>query len=233
MVLITIIGGAAVVAGAIFVRNTQVNANETQSMKTKVALPPVTHNSQISIEQALFQRRSVRDYTNEPLTTQEIAQILWAAQGITHPDGYRTAPSAGALYPLEIYLVAGHVKELPAGVYRYEPVVNSLERWLAGDIRTDLYNAALQQDCIKDAAAIVVIAAVYERTTQKYGDRGTRYVHMEVGHAAQNIYLQVVSLKLGTVFIGAFYDEPVHQILQLEHNVVPLGLMPIGKISAE
>ena len=177
----------------------------------------------------MLERRSVRNYTGEPLTLAEVSQLLWAAQGITSPSGGRTAPSAGALYPLEIYLLAGEVTDLPAGIYHYLPVEHALNPVVGGDQRQVLYEAALSQSAVKDAAAVIVITAVYERTTVKYGERGFQYVYIEVGSAAQNIYLQAFSLDLGTVFIGAFHDDQVKLILQLSGDETPLGIMPVGR----
>ena len=186
-------------------------------------------NGETSVEQALLERRSVRSYTGEPLTLAEISQLLWAAQGITNDRGGRTAPSAGALYPLEIYLLAGDVTDLPAGIYHFIPNEHSLKLVVEGDRRQALYEAALSQGSVKDAAAVIVITAIYERTTGKYGERGIQYVHMEVGTVAQNIYLQAVSLDLGTVFIGAFHDGQVRNVLLLAEDEVPLGIMPVGR----
>jgi SagB-type dehydrogenase family enzyme len=125
--------------------------------------------------------------------------------------------------------VAGNVTDLPAGVYQYQSQDHTLIQTGAGDKRQDLFGAALQQSAVKDAAIVLVISAVFERTTVKYGQRGIRYVHMEVGHAAQNVYLQAESLALGTVFIGAFHEEEVRAVLQMNEEEVPLGLMPVGK----
>jgi SagB-type dehydrogenase family enzyme len=194
-----------------------------------IALPEPRSDSDTSVESALLNRRSIREYRDEPLALAEVSQLLWAAQGITHPNGYRTAPSAGALYPLEVYLLAGNVSDLPQGVYRYLPGENALAQVLTGDHRQALCEAALNQSAVQDAAAVLVIAAVYERTTVKYGQRGHQYVHMEVGSAAQNVYLQAVALDLGSVFIGAFHDEVVKSVLQLGDDEVPLGIMPVGK----
>jgi SagB-type dehydrogenase family enzyme len=142
----------------------------------------------------------VREYPDAAIELPEIGQLLWAAQGITHPQGYRTAPSAGACYPLELYLVAGAVQGLESGVYRYEPRGHRLVKAGSGDQRKDLARAALSQAWVQEAAAVVVFAAVYERTTQKYGKRGIRYVHMEVGHAAENLFLQADALDYFTDF---------------------------------
>ena len=150
--------------------------------------------SAMSIEEVLRHRRSVREFIHEPLELWQISQLLWAAQGITDPDGLRTAPSAGALYPLELYTCAGNVEGLPRGIYRYEPDDHELTVTLQGDARTELCEASLSQTCLMDAAAVFVFSAIYERTTVKYGERGLRYVHIEVGHAAQNLVLQAAAL---------------------------------------
>jgi SagB-type dehydrogenase family enzyme len=194
-----------------------------------IILPEPRDSGEISIEQALLERRSVRNYKDEALTLAEVYQLLWAAQGITHPRGYRTAPSAGALYPLELYVVAGNVTGLQAGIYKYRPQGHELEKVAGVDVRTKLCAAALDQECVEDGAAVLVFAAVYERTTRKYGERGVRYVHMEVGHAAQNVYLQAVSLGLGTVVVGAFDDDEVKKLLQMEDDERALCIMPVGR----
>jgi SagB-type dehydrogenase family enzyme len=180
-----------------------------------IMLTPAVYTSDTAVERALQERRSIRQYQNEALTLAELSQLLWAAQGITHPSGLRTTPSAGALYPLEVYVVVGNVAELTAGLYRYRPQTHDLILIAAGDKRPAISQAALDQDAVQEAAAVLVLAAVYERTTVKYNERGIRYVYMEVGAAAQNVYLQAVSLKLGTVYIGAFHDEQVKQVLNL------------------
>ncbi|MEA3438777.1 MAG: SagB/ThcOx family dehydrogenase, partial [Chloroflexota bacterium] len=159
----------------------------------------------------------------------EIGQLLWAAQGITSDRGFRTAPSAGALYPLELYLVVGDVEQLSPSVYKYQHDMHRLINIAQGDLRDELQAASLDQSAIGDAPAVIVIAAVYERTTVKYGDRGNRYVHMEVGSAAQNVYLQAVSLDLGTVFIGAFHDQNINSLLHMQEDEHPLAIMPVGR----
>jgi len=210
----------------------QLKVDEREPMEPineKIRLPEPKYDSNTSVEQALLKRRSVRVYKDEPLALTEVLQLLWAAQGITDPRGFRTAPSAGALYPLELYVVAGNVNDLPDGIYKYKPHKHELAMVVEGDKRTELCNAALDQPSIKDAAAVIVFSAVYERTTGKYGERGIRYVHMEVGHAAQNIYLQAVSLNLGLVVIGAFDDEEVKKIMNMEDKEQPLYIIPVGK----
>lgn len=205
---------------------------ELQQMKSsseKVKLPAPRHKSETSIEEALSKRRSVREYSKSPVTLAEISQLLWAAQGMTGRDGSRTAPSAGALYALEVYILAGRVDGLAPGIYKYEPRIHELALVVKGDKRIDLYNAALEQESIREAAAAIIISADYERTTGKYGERGIRYVHMEAGHAAENVYLQAVSLNLGTVVIGAFYDVRVKKVVQMARNEEPLYIMPVGR----
>ena len=192
-------------------------------------LPNPKYDSNVSIEEALLKRRSIREYTRNPLNLQEISQLLWAAQGITDPRGFRTAPSAGALYPLEVYVVVGDVETLVKGIYQYRPQEHNLKKVLQGDRREELSAAALGQESVGSAALNIVITAVYERTTEKYGERGFRYVHMEAGHLAQNVYLQATALDLGTVTIGAFFDEQVIEVLNLSENEQPLYIMPVGK----
>lgn len=194
-----------------------------------VSLPEVRLTSDVSLEETLLHRRSIRDYTEEALSLAEVSQLLWAAQGITEAWGGRTAPSAGALYPLEVYLVVGDVEGLTPGVYQYRPDGHELVKVKDGDVRGELAEAALGQDSVRNGAIDIVIAAVYERTTVKYGERGIRYVHMEAGHAAQNVYLQANALDLGTVTIGAFYDDSVRDIVGMPGDVAPLYVIPVGK----
>ena len=196
---------------------------------TTIRLPEPRYDSDVSIEESLLQRRSTRSFTGEPLTLSEVSQLLWSAQGITNIRGYRTAPSAGALYPLELYLVAGDVENLALGVYKYEPDEHSLVRFMDGDKRSELAGAALGQSSVAEGALAVVFTAVYERTTVKYRERGIRYVHIEVGHAAQNLCLQAAALGLGAVTIGAFDDERVAGLLNLPGDEKPLYIIPVGR----
>ena len=194
-----------------------------------IKLPEPQYDSDVSIEQSLRKRRSTRDYPNEPLKLHDLSQLLWAAQGITDARGFRTAPSAGALYPLELYVVAGNVENLKPGIYKYKPDEHEIVLLMEGDKRVDLAVAALSQPWVKDGALTIVITAVYERTTVKYGDRGTRYVHIEVGHAAQNLCLQATAMGLGVVTVGAFNDERVSELLNLPDNEKPLYIIPVGR----
>jgi len=194
-----------------------------------IKLPKPKVDGGMPIERALLRRRSLREYQNRELTLQEMGQILWAAQGITDPMGYRTVPSAGALYPIELCLVAGKVGDLLSGIYSYQPHQHQLKLMAEGDRRKALGQAAFQQTWIAEAPAVVVITGVYERTMMKYGQRGIQYVHIEVGHVAQNIYLQAMSLGLGTVDVGAFWEEQVKQALEIPDEEEPLCIMPLGR----
>jgi len=194
-----------------------------------IELPEPRYDSDVSIEQSLLWRRSIRSYTGESLTLPELAQLLWAAQGVTDPKDFRTAPSAGALYPLELYVVVGDVQDLGPGVYRYQPDEHQLVKIMEGDKRAELAEAALGQGFVGEGAIVIVFTAVYERTTGKYGDRGIQYVHMEVGHAAQNLCLQATAMDLGAVTVGAFYDEEVAQVLDLPGDEQPLYILPVGR----
>ncbi|MBS7625929.1 SagB/ThcOx family dehydrogenase [Candidatus Bathyarchaeota archaeon] len=203
---------------------------QVQEAGNQISLPAPRLDSDYSLELALARRRSIRDYGVGPLKLQELSQLLWAAQGVTDPRGLRTAPSAGGLYPLEVYVVAGDVEGLTGGVYKYVPGSHTLRMVLEGDRRRDLCDAALGQSWVGNAPANIVITAVYERTTIKYGERGVRYVHIEVGHAAQNLCLQATALNLGAVTVGAFHDDRVKTLLNLPESERPLYLIPIGRL---
>ncbi|GAB6058635.1 SagB/ThcOx family dehydrogenase [Desulfonatronum parangueonense] len=197
---------------------------------SNLALPPPILAGETSLEQALNKRRSVRRFSNQPLTLQEIGQLLWATQGISdHNRGFRTAPSAGATYPLEVLVVVADAKELAPGLYRYHPQGHELRIMKQGDHRSALFRAAMSQSPIDSAPATIVITAVQERTESRYGGRAERYVAMEAGHAAQNLSLQAVALDLGTVVIGAFDDTRITELLTLHSGESPLYLIPVGR----
>ena len=200
-----------------------------ESFADRISLPEPRLDSAVSIEQALRQRRSVREFSGRSLELFHISQLLWAAQGVTGPEVHRTAPSAGGLYALEFYLVAGQVRGLPPGLYKYDLRNHELAPLLDGDIRRELSGAALDQSSISQAAAIFGVSAVYQKITAKYGERGIRYAHMEAGHAAQNLLLQAVALDLGAVLVGAFDDAKVKRVLGLSKQEAPLYLIPVGK----
>ncbi|MDH5386584.1 MAG: SagB/ThcOx family dehydrogenase, partial [Candidatus Aminicenantes bacterium] len=202
-ILIFLIGVSTVLCGF---ANESILEKATQSSELKIIqLPNPRYESETSVEKALSMRRSIRTYAEGSLSISDISQILWAAQGITKKrekpptkwntkyewqGGIRTAPSAGALYPMELYLAAGNVEGLEQGVYKYISPSHSLKKVMDGDKRAEIYDVALKQSSIKEGAALVVMAGVYERTSFKYGERAERYVHMEVGFIGENIYLQ-------------------------------------------
>lgn len=193
-----------------------------------VKLPAPDYVVNCDVNRALQERRSTREYSRAPLTLKELAELLWAAQGITSLGGYRTAPSAGALYPLEVWVVAGYVEGLEKGLYRYDPRENVLRRARGGDLRKAIAEASLGQMWMSDAPAMIVFTAVPSRTTARYGERGMRYVYMEVGHAAQNVSLAAVALDLGTVVVAAFEDAAVARVMNLPAGEIPLYVMPVG-----
>lgn len=188
-----------------------------------ISLPEPKLKGAVSLEEAIQKRRSKRGYSSKELGLQEISQLLWSVQGITEPRmGFRAAPSAGALYPLEVYLLKSD------GLYRYLPDGHRLERLSGEDLRKPLARAALGQGFVAQAPIDIVICAVYERVCSKYGERGVRYTHIEVGHAAQNVHLQAVALGLGSVPIGAFSDNGVRKVLSLPKDHEPIYIIPVG-----
>jgi len=194
-----------------------------QGQAPEIALPPPATTGTVSVEEALAKRRSVRAFSSKALTLEQVSQLAWAAQGITEPGrGLRTAPSAGATYPLELYLAT------PDGLFRYLPRGHKVAKLSGEDRRAALAEAALGQASVRNAALDIVITALYERTAGKYGARAQRYVHLEAGHVAQNIHLQAVSLGLGSVPVGAFEDAAVSKVLALGSGETPLYIIPVG-----
>lgn len=195
-----------------------------------IELPQPVLDGRMSVEEALLLRRSIRTYKDEPLRLDELGQLLWSSQGITNERGFRTAPSAGATFPLEMFVVANNVEGLDTGIYHYHPHDHSLKLVRREDVSRPLFRASLSQSMILDGGAVLVFAAVFERTTSRYGQRGERYVYNEIGHAGQNVHLQAAALDLGTVVIGAYHDDEVEEILQLGEQYRVLYLMPVGKL---
>jgi SagB-type dehydrogenase family enzyme len=188
-----------------------------------VKLPPPRHDGEVSVEKALAERRSIRSYKEEPLTLNDLSQILWAAQGITEPKkGLRTAPSARAQFLIEVYVLPGNVTDLPVGAYKYQPQGHDLIKVADGDKKAELFKA-VGQASIKNAPAVLVFSGLSEKTQRP------AWMYLEAGHAAQNVYLQAVSLKMGGVVIGGFKDEDVRKVLNLSEKEQPLYIMPIGK----
>jgi SagB-type dehydrogenase family enzyme len=213
--------------GLLHGRRAAVAIEERPEAQVKIALPAPERAGRMPLEQALAQRRSLREFSDRPLSREELSQLLWAAQGITSRDGRRTAPSAGALYALEVYVAAAD------GFYHYAPAGHELELQSETDLRSTLYWAAQCRSFLRDAAAIFVIAAAYERIEREYGrKRSPLYVHLEAGHAAQNLLLQAVSLGLGGVPVGGFYDDQVGKAVSLSSNEQALYLVAVGHPAA-
>jgi SagB-type dehydrogenase family enzyme len=202
-----------------------VNSVEGRDMKAKdkISLPKPRSKGELSLEETISGRRSVRAFSSKELSLEQISQLLWATQGITEQKrGFRAAPSAGALYPLEIYLITSD------GIHYYDVVEHNLEKISVNDVRRELAWASWGQSSIAEAPISVIICAVRSRTTSRYGKRGNRYVDIEVGHAAENLHLQAVALGLGSVPIGAFTDSEIKRILRLPRDTDPVYIIPIG-----
>jgi SagB-type dehydrogenase family enzyme len=194
-------------------------------------LPEPTYDGTVSVERAIKERRTIRAFRPDSMGMAQLSQLLWAAQGITDERrGFRSAPSGGALYPLDVYVVVGErgVEGLRAGIYRYHPAHHSLESIGPGDGRKKVAGAALSQTWIATAPVIFIITAEYERITQKYGERGIRYAHIEVGHVGENIFLQAGALGLGAGIVGAFRDASVAEAINAPGEHEPLIIIPVG-----
>ena len=215
------------------------NMTPTDTTGLTLTLPSPHTTGNMSLEEALASRRSRRSFNADSITAEELSQILWSAYGITKPanaprfgGGLRTAPSAGATYPLNIYVLAGNVTGVPTGFYRFVPDGHKLIKISGKDLRSDLCIAALNQGMIKDAPASLFYSATFSRTTSVYGSRGReRYVCMDLGHSAENVYLQAEALHLGTCAIGAFDDHAVKKVMMISDDEAPLYIMPIGRYS--
>ncbi len=196
-----------------------------------IKLPQPKLKGKISLEEAINRRSSQRSYSPKPLTLTQLSQILWAAGGKrvdTTTGASRTVPSAGALYPLEIFVLAGKVENLEKGLYLYHPIDHSLELLKGEDLREELRKSSWGQDFLAEAPVDLVVAAAPSRTTDVYGKRGKRYVHVEVGHVGQNIYLQAEALGLATCAVGAFDDDEVGKVLGLGKRLTPIYILPLG-----
>ncbi len=213
------------------------NAGFNSNQNDMIKLPEPKLKSSVSVEEAMLNRRSIRDFKSDALSLQQVSQVLWAAYGVTKEmttpsflrGGLKTAPSAGALYPLEIYVVVGNVKGLEKGIYKYLPEGHFLMKIYDQDVRKELAEAALNQEFIEKAPISLFYSAVFSRTTKKYKSRGReRYVCMDLGHSAENVCLQVVAMGLGTCTVGAFEDRMVNNVMMLPDEEEPLYIMPIG-----
>ncbi len=194
-------------------------------------LPQPRFDQTASLEKALRERRTVRSFGADPLSMEQVSSLLWAAQGVTEERGFkRSAPSAGALYPMDVYIAAGDrsVDGLNAGVYHYQPKDGSLKRMWDGDARNALARASLGQMWMSRAPINLVITAEYARICGKYGDRGVRYAMIEAGHVGQNIFLAAEALGLGAGIVGAFSDREVIRVMKIPGSHEPLLIMPVG-----
>jgi SagB-type dehydrogenase family enzyme len=191
-------------------------------MGTIITLPKPNKDGPMSLEKAIAKRRSWRDFSPQPLTFEQISQLCWAAQGQDAATRYRTAPSAGATYPLELFVITGD------GLFRYLPAKHALEKLTDQNLRATLASAAWGQNFIEEAPLTLVFTAEFARTTRRYGERGIRYVYMEAGHAAQNVHLQAESLGLGSVAVGAFNDDSVSKVLSLPDHLEPIYMVAVG-----
>ena len=228
--------GLAVASAAYFRGTWMSQARGLMAMDDSAALPIVLPEpdlkGRVTLQRALQRRRSIREFKDAPIPLAPLVQLAWAAQGVTNPAGYRTAPSAGALYPLELYLLIRESDELGAGAYRYQPRRHGLERIAKGDLRGGFAVAALGQEWTARAGAIIVAAAAYARTMQKYGERGRRYVAFEAGHCVQNVYLQAVAWGLGATEVGAFRDAAISRLVGLPGDQQPVTSIVVGEPSS-
>ena len=201
---------------------------------TSIKLLPPSLKGDASVEESISRRRSIRKFKDQHLSLSQLSQILWSVQDITSINRQRAIPSAGATYPLEVFASVGKqtVEGLKAGIYHYEIDTHSLSLHLRDDMRQKLAEAALSQSFIATASVNIVICALFSRTSYRYGKRGERYVHMEeteAGHAGQKISLQAIALGMATILIGAFDDEEIRKVLEIEGQIEPLYIIPIGK----
>jgi len=192
-------------------------------------LPRLRFKGKFSFEEVVKKRRSIRDFSSQPLSLEQVSQILWVAQGITGEDGFgRACPSAGALYPIEIYVEVSKVKGVEEGIYHYGVFDHSLELVTRGDYSQELAEACLSQLFIAEAPVAFIIGVEYSRVTWKYGERGMRYTDIEVGHCGQNICLQATALELAAVPVGAFWDRQVQEVVYMSKNIDPIYVIPVG-----
>lgn len=203
------------------------------SSSEKIKLPVPDHQGP-AFETSLKKRRSIRNFKSAGISLQELSQLLFAAQGITgkmYGKNLRTAPSGGALYPIELYVVINNVTGIEKGIYHYSVIDHSLELIKKGDHTDQVTDASFKQEMAGEASVTFIMTAIFARITSKYGDRGYRYAYIECGHISQNIYLQSTSLGLGSVCIGAFSDSDVNSLLEIDgRNEAAIYLHSVGRI---
>lgn len=194
-----------------------------------IALPPAVARSAGSLEDFFRMRRSCREFASAPLSFEEIGQLLWAGQGVTGLGGLRTTPSAGAIFPLRTYLIAARVNGLRAGLYRYDPDGHALLLASRGDLRRKMADAALGQECITTAAAVILLAASLRRMIREFGERAPRLSHTEAGHVGQNVCLQSAAMGLGALTMGAFDEERMRSAVGLPDVETPIYMIALGR----
>lgn len=233
LILIVIVLAAALSAFFLYFSIPAPSENPSRAVLAVIKLPDPELKSNMSVEESIQNRRSVRVFTNKSLSLKDVSQLLWAAQGITNKQfNLRSAPSSGQTYPLEVYLVVGKngVEGLSEGVYRYDPPNHQLQKILNGDKRSDLAKAANGQAWVKNVPVDIVITGNYQRTMNKYGNNNLsiQFVHLEAGHAGENICLEATARGLGTVSVGSFNDISVKTLLNIPVEENTLYIFPVG-----
>ncbi len=180
-----------------------------------------------TLEKSIYNRCSVRSFSGKPVKLNTLSKIIWSAQGMTNEPKRRTTPSAGAIYPLELFIISRNITDLENGIYHYLPEDHALDPQKEGRFTESLARACFHQTFIQDAAFAIIIAGDFEKTKQKYSERGERYVFMEAGHACQNMSLIATNLLLATVVIGAFNDKELRDLLNLG-DWYPIAVMPFA-----
>ncbi|UCC59029.1 MAG: SagB/ThcOx family dehydrogenase [Candidatus Bathyarchaeum sp.] len=204
---------------------------------TKIKLPPPKHAEAMSVDDAIRKRRSIRAFSQKPLTMKQLSYLLWASTGVQRKENgyeFRTAPSAGALYPIETYVIVNRVSGLEKALYHYSIKSHLLEELERGDFSTRIARAALGQEMFQGAAAIFVWTAIFDRSKWKYRQRAYRYVYLDAGHIAQNLALSATSLGLGSCQVGAFYDDEVNNIVGVdgaEESVIYLSAVGYPEVA--
>ena len=215
--------------GALFGWGVQPARTKDYPGAVRSALPPVSAPPDLSVARAIEQRRSLRDYAGRPLVAGELSWLLGAATGISSPGGLRAAPSAGAQYPIETYVVAARVEGIEPGIYHYAPADHALERVRGGAFGGDLVIAGLGQEFLGQAPVVLVLSAIFPRLGWRYRERAYRYALLEAGHIGQNIYLAAEAAGLGTCAVGAFFDDAVNRLLDVDGvEEAALILLPVG-----
>lgn len=221
---------AVVGLAVLFTAIIAMSASTNQEKSDVITLPQPHTDGGMSIEKALLERRSVRSFTNEPVTLEEVSQLCWAAQGVTDEKGHRTSPSAMASYPLEVYLLAANVTGLPAGVYHYSPQGHNLTVVSEGNRIPDLFGASAggKEDWRKSAPAVFIVTGVFERINRIPGEDLSRFVHVEAGTASENLLLEVVSLGLGATYTAGFDANMTREVLAPSSDETPIAVLPVG-----